>query len=702
MNSIRSKIIGLSSISILFVTVVMILLILNKNAATQQEITQKSSEILEKNVLQQILTTGKLQASEISARFLAADKISTSLNGSVLSYRENHGQEEQSRLNVIALLKTQLITQSDLLGTYVAFERNAFDEGDNRYVEDANTSSDKTGRFVPYVYRANSQIAHEALLGFEDQSRDINGVRAGEYYLCPKESKVNCLTDPYLYPVDGKKVLLASFVSPILKDGRFLGIAGVDMSLDFIQDLVESNNADIYEGLGKMAIISPRGIVAAYSGNRSALGNKLSAEGDSEWQQLVINSKGSAHIEIIDESLYAVIPVIVNGEANGWQVLISLPKSVITGTVAELSQLIEENGQELATSSIISALVCTLIAIMIMLWLVNRILIPLMLTVEVLKDLAEGEGDLTTRLKEGSQDELGQIASSLNQFLERLHSLITDIRVNSSSIAENAEKSAFSAEQSTKGMVSQQEQLSQVATAVNEMSASALEVSGNALQAAEATEAARNGVAVGQKTVSETGDAIYKLTAEVEEASAVIEGLAADSQNIGQILTTIQGIAEQTNLLALNAAIEAARAGEQGRGFAVVADEVRMLAQRTQQSTGEIQTMIEKLQQGTAKVVAVMAAGQEEAKNSVTKVNEANEALSTIIQQVDVINEMGQQIATAAEEQSKVANSISCNIVSIDDSARDVGEQSQNSSNIAIELDKLSQHLQSQVGRFKL
>jgi len=702
MNSIRFKIIGLSSISILFVTTVMILLILNKNSDTQQEITQKSSEILEKNVLQQILTTGKLQASEIAARFLAADKISTSINGSVLSYRESHGQDDQSRLNIIELLKTQLTTQGDLLGTYVAFEREAFDERDNNYIDDGLTSSDKDGRFVPYIYRANNQIQHEALVGFEDQSRDKNGVRAGEYYLCPKESKVNCLTDPYLYPVDGKKVLLASFVSPILKDGRFLGIAGVDMSLDFIQDLVESNNAGVYAGIGKMAIISPRGIIAAYSSDRSLLGSKLNAANDPQWHQLAVNTQDGAHIEILDESLYAMIPVILNGKANGWKVLISLPKSVIHDAVEELSQLIEENGQELATSSIVSGLICTLIAIMIMLWLMNQLLIPLMLTVEVLKDLADGEGDLTTRLKEGSKDELGQIASSLNQFLERLHSLITDIRENSSSIAENAEKSAQSAEKSTVGMGSQQEQLSQVATAVNEMSASALEVSGNALQAAEATEAARNGVAVGQKTVAETGDSIYKLTAEVEEASSVIKGLEADSQNIGQILTTIQGIAEQTNLLALNAAIEAARAGEQGRGFAVVADEVRMLAQRTQQSTGEIQTMIEKLQLGTAKVVTVMATGQEQAKHSVDKVNEANEALSSIIKQVDVINEMGQQIATAAEEQSKVANSISCNIVNIDDSARDVGEQSQNSSNIAIELDKLSQHLQVQVGRFKL
>lgn len=702
MNSIRFKIIGLSSISIIAVTLVMILLILNKNSDTQKEVSDQASNTLEGIVLDQILTLGRYQASELGARFLAAEKIANSMSGNTLSYKESHASDINSRENVLVALRGQLSEHSELIGTYVAFERNSFDGRDDDFIGDVYTASDDQGRFVPYVYQVDNQMAKEALIGFEDQTRDANGVRAGEYYLCPKETKNSCLTDPYLYPVGGEQILLSSFVSPIISDDQFLGIAGVDMGLSFIQQLVEKNNSGVYGGIGKMAIVSQRGIVAGYSNNADMLGKKLDENKDAQWSRLLTQMASQAKIEVIDGFLYAVIPVTVASKKTGWTVLISLPESVVIDSVTELSQLIETNGEELAFSSIVSGILCTAIAIFIMLWLMNQVLRPLLETVSVLKDLAQGEGDLTTRLNESSKDELGQIAVSLNQFLERLHGLITDIRENSTSIAENAKQSASSAEKSTSGMQSQQEQLSQVATAVNEMSASALEVSGNAVQAAEAIEAARNGVSIGQKTVSETGDAIYKLTSEVEQASSVIKGLEADSQNIGQILTTIQGIAEQTNLLALNAAIEAARAGEQGRGFAVVADEVRMLAQRTQESTGEIQTMIEKLQQGTSKVVTVMATGQEQANHSVSMVNDANEALATIIQQVDVINDMSQQIATASEEQSQVANNISENIVSIDDSAQEVGKQSLNSSNIAIELDKLSQHLQVQVGRFKL
>lgn len=406
----------------------MILLILSKNSDTQKEVTTQASIMLEKVVLDQILALGKYQASELGAQFLAAEKIANSLSSSTLSYKKSHGNSLKSRENVLLSLQGQLTTHSELVGTYVAFEKDAFDGRDYEFIDDVATASDKTGRFVPYVYQTNQQLGQEALISYEDQTHDSNGVRAGEYYLCPKETKSSCLTDPYLYPVGGEQVLLSSFVSPIINNGQFLGIAGVDMSLKFIQQLVDENNNNIYDGIGRMAIISQRGIVAGYSNNSEMLGRKLSSENDSHWDELLKETSSQARIEISNGQLYAIIPVITASRETGWTVLISLPESVVKDAVAELSQVIEENGEELALSSIISGVLCTIIAIFIMLWLMTRVLQPLLATVLVLKDLAQGEGDLTTRLNESSKDELGQIAASLNQFLQRLHSLIKDIR----------------------------------------------------------------------------------------------------------------------------------------------------------------------------------------------------------------------------------------------------------------------------------
>ncbi|OUR73925.1 hypothetical protein A9Q78_02090, partial [Methylophaga sp. 41_12_T18] len=363
----------------------MILLILSKNADTQEEVSNQASRMLEKVVLDQILTLGKYQAAELGSRFLAAAKIANSLAGSSVSYRKLHANDIDSREGVIILLQDQLRIHDELIGTYVAYEKNAFDGRDEEFLESLATASDKAGRFVPYVYQINQQLAQEALIGFEDQTVDENGVRAGEYYLCPKETKDSCLTDPYLYPVGGEQVLLSSFVSPILNNGQFLGIAGVDMGLKFIQQLVDDNNNNVYDGIGKMAIVSQRGIVAGYSNKADMLGKKLDAGDDGYWHQLLNEKSTQAKIEVVNGQLHAIIPVIAAGRATGWTVLISLPESVVIAAVAELSQLIEQNGEELAFSSIVSGILCTGIAILIMLWLMNQVLKPLLATVLVLK-----------------------------------------------------------------------------------------------------------------------------------------------------------------------------------------------------------------------------------------------------------------------------------------------------------------------------
>ncbi|NHZ69797.1 MAG: methyl-accepting chemotaxis protein, partial [Thermotogales bacterium] len=252
------------------------------------------------------------------------------------------------------------------------------------------------------------------------------------------------------------------------------------------------------------------------------------------------------------------------------------------------------------------------------------------------------------------------------------------------------------------GVQRQKSEIDQVATAMTEMAATVQEVARNAATAAGAARDANEEAGSGKRVVKETIQAINSLAGEVQSASDVINQLAADSEAIGGVLDVIRGIAEQTNLLALNAAIEAARAGEQGRGFAVVADEVRTLAQRTQTSTQEIQSMIEKVQSGARNAVNVMESGREQAAGSVSKAGEAGTSLETINSAVSAINDMNMQIASAAEEQSAVAEEINRNIVNIGIVADETADGSNKIANANEDLVRLGGQLQSIVSMFKV
>lgn len=323
-------------------------------------------------------------------------------------------------------------------------------------------------------------------------------------------------------------------------------------------------------------------------------------------------------------------------------------------------------------------------------------------TTAMMMDIAEGEGDLTRRLDDSRADELGVLAHAFNKFVQKIHVMVQNVSDSTARLASAAGQMSGMTEQANRATTMQKMQVEQVATAMNEMVATVNDVARNANEAATSARDAESQAESGQSVVNAAIDAIRTLAAEVESAAQVIEDVDANSQAIGSVLDVIRDIADQTNLLALNAAIEAARAGEQGRGFAVVADEVRTLASRTQESTQEIQQMIESLQVGAKRAVGVMHQGQERATSSMETAAGAQTALSGIISSVSSITDMNNMIASAAEEQSSVVEEMNKNVHSINEAAEQTLGIANQSSLAGEELSQLASQLQGSVNQFKI
>lgn len=301
--------------------------------------------------------------------------------------------------------------------------------------------------------------------------------------------------------------------------------------------------------------------------------------------------------------------------------------------------------------------------------------------------------DLSRRCSVSGEDEVGQIGDNVNKVFDNMKQTFRDVKSVTSEIALSTSKFYSLIEQTKIGAEAQEQQTLSAATAMNEMSATVRDVSVNASDAADSAAEADSEASSGQQIVTSTIDVINTLAMEVDKASEVIGKLESESESIGVVLEVIRGIAEQTNLLALNAAIEAARAGEQGRGFAVVADEVRILAQRTQESTQEIREMIEKLQTGAGEAVRVMVQGKSQAKASVDQASKAGESLSAITKSVSSISTMNTQIARAAKEQSSVANDINMNISGIAKVSDETSSGAQEATKASEELDAIASKL---------
>jgi methyl-accepting chemotaxis protein len=342
---------------------------------------------------------------------------------------------------------------------------------------------------------------------------------------------------------------------------------------------------------------------------------------------------------------------------------------------------------------IIGMIIATLIA--------KTIVNPITTAVDAMNEIAQGDGDLTKRLDDNGNNEIALLGSSFNLFAEKVRKMVLQVSGSTLQLAAAAEEMSMITHATNDGVKKQQTETEMVATAMNEMTTTVQEVARHATEASNSAQSADKEAASGKIVVEKTVVAINSLAAEIETSSDLIQELESNSSNIGTVLVVIRSIAEQTNLLALNAAIEAARAGEQGRGFAVVADEVRTLASRTQDSTQEIQGMIESLQQGSKNVVNAMEASKVKSKKSVEQAVEALRSLDEITNSVTTISDMNIQIAGAADEQRSVSEEINKNIINISAVVEESAEGAQQTLIASQDLAKLASELQKLVEQFK-
>jgi len=351
---------------------------------------------------------------------------------------------------------------------------------------------------------------------------------------------------------------------------------------------------------------------------------------------------------------------------------------------------------------VISATIMIIAVILLSYFIGKSILIPTRLAADMMKDISQGEGDLTRKLSESGNDEISELSRSFNLFALKMRESLAHVSQSANDVSEHAHTVDESSRTSHSFIELQNDSSTQVAAAMEQMTHQIHDVSRNAEAAEQAAKDAAQNASTGKNVVAQTITAIETLSSNIETVSRVTEDLANESHNIGSVLDVIRSISEQTNLLALNAAIEAARAGEHGRGFAVVADEVRTLASRTGQSTDEIQAMITKLQEGAKAAVEAVKSSQALSVSTVDQASSANTSLNEIERLVSIITEMNSQIARATEQQTQAADEVNLRINELSQSTEQSLNNTKQLTNASDNLKQSSQELSSVVNRFKL
>ncbi|BDM21431.1 methyl-accepting chemotaxis protein [Pseudomonas sp. LRP2-20] len=682
--SIQWKITLLTGLCLLAIVALLVASSLTQSRRSAALVNQASSEMLEHSARLRLQAHAETQALRIQRYFMDAYQYGNGFARLVQALKAKGVSDLRGELTRQA--HASLAGNPDVIGLYLVFQPNALDHQDNQFIGQETSGSNESGRFSLYWSQPRPgtlelEAMPESMLG--DNSPGTNGQAKNRWLTCPQETARACMLEPYLDEVNGHQVLMTSIALPLLENGKVVGVVGLDIGLDNLQQLSLDSRQELFDGQGQVSIVSAAGLLAGHSRDASKLGQPLD--------------------KAVDQGMLRVTrPFAPIPGATAWQVQLELPEAVLQAPALALNQRLDTHNQSANLTSLLIGLGAAIIGLLLV-WLTARgVTRPILAVAARLEDIASGEGDLTRRLDYARQDELGQLTGWFNRFLDKLQPVIAQVKGSLLEARGTADQSAAIASQTSNGMQQQQREIEQVATAANEMSATAQDVAHNAAQAAQAARGADQASREGLQLIASTRQTIDQLATGMDVAMDEARALEQRSEQIGSVLDVIRAIAEQTNLLALNAAIEAARAGEAGRGFAVVADEVRSLAQRTQVSVEEIRQVIEGLQQGTQDVVGAMHEGQRQAQASATRMEQALPALERIGEAVAVISDMNLQIASAAEEQSAVAEEVNRNVAGIRDVTESLSGQADESARISQALNRLANQQQALMEQFRV
>lgn len=651
-------------------------------------ITVWTNNNAKKTALEEAKLMAERYAEQIDARFEIA-MVSARDVAAIFKGKNNFPPE--IRRDIFAqILYNAIENNPDFLALWSVWEPNILDGNDAAFINTPNNTD--IGRFSPSWYRANGSIQREEANVLEADMAEE------DYYTIPKQKMIETILDPYMYSYTGEakdEMLMTSTIVPVVENGALQYTVGIDFALDIFNNVTDSIKVP---GKGYCFIVANNGVFVAHP-EKKILGKNI-ADVDPVYnkkENVVENIKKGTPFYFYKPStkdgtvsLTYFVPFTIGTSDTPWSFAVSIPVDAMLAETRKATRFLIVLG----IIALITIAVITRFAVKLQLRPVGHFVLRA-------KDLAEGEADLTRTIPIESNDELGELAEWFNKFIVRIHTLIVEVKSSALNVSSAAVEISSSAEELASSSMEQNEQAQSIAAALNELTVTSENIASSIEDTKKITESSTENTQKGGTIIQNTIEGLYAIDKQVTNLSSIIGNLGKSTEKINTIITVIDDIADQTNLLALNAAIEAARAGEAGKGFAVVADEVRKLAEKTAEATKEISAIISGLQHESDKAESSMQDVTKEVKSGVSLGQESLEVLQTIIESGEKVLDSASTVATAITQESATIDDINQKIHTMasasDESSKAVHEVAKTSE----ELARQSELLKDLVERFK-